>query len=112
MPKPVFCTDLETYLNPFMPSGLFYLNCLDRSISNSCDYFLLLPCFIEIPVLNTNSVDPNQTPRSAAASDLGLHCLQRPFHGTLGINRLKSGDNYIFLKDLASNEYPQHTFSW
>ena len=36
--------------------------------------FLLLPWFTEIPVLNANSVDPDQTPRSAA-SDLGLHCL-------------------------------------
>ena len=30
--------------------------------------------FIEIPVFKANSVDPDQTPRSAA-SDLGLHCL-------------------------------------
>ena len=28
----------------------------------------------EIPVLNADSVGPDQTPRSAA-SDLGLHCL-------------------------------------
>ena len=32
-----------------------------------------MPCFVEIPVLNANSVDPDQTPRYAA-SDLGLHC--------------------------------------
>ena len=38
--------------------------------------FLLLPCFLEIPVLNANCVDPDQTPRSVA-SDLGLHCLLR-----------------------------------
>ena len=30
--------------------------------------------FVEIHVINANSVDPDQTPRSAA-SDLGLHCL-------------------------------------
>ena len=30
---------------------------------------------MEIPVLNANNVDPDQTPRSAA-SDLGLHRLQ------------------------------------
>ena len=36
--------------------------------------FLLLPCFYEIPVINANRVDPDQTPRSAA-SDLGLHYL-------------------------------------
>ena len=48
----------------------------DTSISSRrvCGLFLLLPCFIEIPVLNANSVYPDQTPRSAA-SDLGLHCL-------------------------------------
>ena len=34
--------------------------------------FLLLQYFKEIPVLNANSVDPDQTPRFAA-SDLGLH---------------------------------------
>ena len=37
-------------------------------------YFLLLQCFMEILVINANSVDPDQTPHSAA-SDLGLHCL-------------------------------------
>ena len=37
-------------------------------------YFLLLPCLIESTVFNANSVDPDQTPRSAA-SDLGLYCL-------------------------------------
>ena len=34
-----------------------------------------------------NSVDPDQMPHSAA-SDLGLHCLQCPFYGMLGINGL------------------------
>ena len=46
-------------INPF--SGIFYLNFLDRSI-----------CYIL--EFNANSVDPDQTPRSAA-SDPGLHCL-------------------------------------
>ena len=41
----------------------------------------------EIPVLNANYVDPDQTPRSAA-SDLGLHCLPISFYRTLGINGL------------------------
>ena len=40
--------------------------------------FSLLTCtmFKEIRVLNANSVDPDQTPHSAASdlSDLGLHC--------------------------------------
>ena len=62
-------------INPFVPSGLFYRN---KSISEWKDVWLdlLLPSFIEIPVLNANSVDPDQTPRSAV-SDLDLHCLQR-----------------------------------
>ena len=34
-------------------------------------FYLLLPCFIEIPVFNAKSVHPDQTPHSAA-SDLGL----------------------------------------
>ena len=34
-------------------------------------YFL---CFIAIPVVSANSVDPDQTLQNAA-SDLGLHCL-------------------------------------
>ena len=60
-----------------MLSGFFYLNSLDRSISSKRDVwlvFLLLLWFTEIPVFNANSVDPDQTPRSAA-SDLDLHCL-------------------------------------
>ena len=59
-----------------MPSGLLYLNYLDRSISNSRGVWLvfLLSLFIEIPVLTSNNVDHDQTPQNAA-SDLGLHCL-------------------------------------
>ena len=59
-----------------MPSGRFYLSSLDQSISSLSSVWLvvLLLCFIEMPVINANSVDPDQTPRSAA-SDLGLHCL-------------------------------------
>ena len=36
-------------------------------------FFLIIPCFIEIPVVNANSVDFDQSLRSAT-SDLGLHC--------------------------------------
>ena len=70
-----------------MPNKNFYLDSLDRSISNrrSVWLFLLLPCFIETPLFNANSRDPDQTPRSAA-SDLELHGLQIPFYGMLGIN--------------------------
>ena len=58
---------------------------MDRFISNLSVFLLLLlllllsllllllPCFIEILVCIANSIDPDQTPRSAA-SDLGLRC--------------------------------------
>ena len=59
-----------------MLSGLFYHNTLDWSISNSrVSYkFILIACFIEIPVLTANSVDQVQMPHYAV-SDLGPHCL-------------------------------------
>ena len=50
--------------NQFLPKGLFYHKYLERSNSNKRDVLLF----------NANSVDPDQTPRSAA-SDHGLHCL-------------------------------------
>ena len=37
-------------------------------------FFLLSPCFTEIPVFNANGVDPKQA-RRFAATDLGLHIL-------------------------------------
>ena len=64
--------------NPFMPSGLFYHNTLDRSISKIRDVWL------QISELNANSEDPV------------LQCLiwvytvcQCPFYGTLGLNGLR-----------------------
>ena len=71
-----------------MPSALFYLNSLDQSISSLrgvSGQFLLLPYSIEMPVINANSIDPDQTPRTAA-SGLGLHCLPAsvPFMGQMG----------------------------
>ena len=50
-------------------------------------FFFILPCFVENPVFQANSVDPDQTPRSAA-SDLVCTVCQCPFYGTLGINGL------------------------
>ena len=48
-----------------MPRGCFYLNSLDWSISSKrvAWLVLLLRWFTEIPVINANSVDPDQTPR-------------------------------------------------
>ena len=67
-----------------------YHNYLGRSISyiRGIWLVLLLSCFVEISELNANSVDPDQTPRFAV-SDLGLHCFQCPFDGTLGLNGLR-----------------------
>ena len=63
--------------------GVFF----DRFISSSrvSGEFLLLLCFIEISVVNTNSVDSVQT-LCSAASDLDLHWLPSTL---LGVSRLK-----------------------
>ena len=86
-----------------MPSGPFYLKSLDKSFINrrgvvSYIYIyiyillllllLLLPCFIEIPVYNANSVDPDQTRRSAAF-DQGLHCLSMSLLWDARLKRVK-----------------------
>ena len=42
-------------------------------------------CFIEIPVLDANNVDPDQTPRS----DVDLHCLPMTLLGFSRLNGLK-----------------------
>ena len=67
---------MRSKVNPFLPSGLFYLNSFDQSISGLRGVWsvFITPCFIKMPVINANSVDPDQTPRSTT-SDLGLHCL-------------------------------------
>ena len=44
-------------------------------IERVSSWFCSLPCFVEISAFNANSVDPDQMPRSATVSDLGLHCL-------------------------------------
>ena len=50
-------------------------------------FFLLSSFTTEIPVLYANSVNPDQTPRSAA-SDLGLHYLPLSLLWDTGINGL------------------------
>ena len=59
-----------------MLSGLFQLNSLDQVIFSLRGVwsYLLLPSFIEMPVVNVSSVDPDLMPH-CAASDVGLHCL-------------------------------------
>ena len=55
-----------------MSSGLFYLNSLKRSITdiNGARLVSIIIMFYR-NVCNSNSVNPDQTPRSAS-SDLGL----------------------------------------
>ena len=70
-------TPCHIILTPFMPSGLFHINSLDQTNCNRrgvCLVFLLLLCFIESPVFNANSIDPDQT-LCSVASDQGLNCL-------------------------------------
>ena len=70
-----------------MSGGLFHHNSLDLSISNSrvSGRFLILLCFIEIPVFIANNEDPDQMPHSAA-SDLSL---QNLLITLFGVSRIK-----------------------
>ena len=52
----------------------------------------IISCFVEISEINANSVDPDQTPRSAV-SNLGLHGLPMPL---LGEARLEWVRSYFF----------------
>ena len=84
---------VSSLLNPFMLNVFFFILFGPVHFQNKgylVRFFYYY--FIEIPVFNANSVDPDQTPRSAA-SDLGLHCLPLSLYGTLGSNGLR----YLFL---------------
>ena len=59
-----------------MPTEFFNLNSLDKFISYIRDAWLV--CIIVISELNSNSVDPDQAPHSAA-SDLDQYCLPVSF---------------------------------
>ena len=65
--------------NPYVPSRPVHPYQLDEPISSFmgvwCTFFFILFYFLS-KFLLINSVEPDQTPRSAA-SDLGLHCLPR-----------------------------------
>ena len=60
-------------INPFMPNRTFSPLWTGAFLIEGMSVFLLFPCFVEIPVFNANSVDPDQT---SVVSDLGLYCLQ------------------------------------
>ena len=72
---------------PFMPNGIFYLHFSDRSISNVRVVRLRFDHVLLKFLYNVNSVDPDQTPRSAA-SDLGLTVLPMSFLWDFCLNGL------------------------
>ena len=59
-------------------------------------FFLLLPCFIEIPVFYANSVDPDQTPRLWRLIWICTVC-QCSFYGTLGLDGLMGIFSFVFV---------------
>ena len=62
-------------LNPYMLSGLAYLNFGPVHFQfKGVKSVFIVTMFYRNLVFNANSVDPDQMPHSAA-SDLGLHCL-------------------------------------
>ena len=65
-----------------MPNGFFYINFLDKSISIRWGIWLV---FIETPVFNANSVDPDQMLQHLIWVYTVCKC---PIYGKLGINGL------------------------
>ena len=56
----------------------FHVNRLTSSlVSSRTAHPTEPPRMAEMPVVNANSADPDQTPHSAASDDLGLHCLPK-----------------------------------
>ena len=58
-----------------LSTGIPYL--LTILVLNSEIVYYLLMCLKYIAICMANTVDPDQMPQNAA-SDLGLHCLQKP----------------------------------
>ena len=84
-----------------MAGGIFYHNSLDWSISKlaGCLVSFYYYCFIEIPVVNANNVDPEQM-LCSVASDLGLHYLPITVLGSIDYNGLiKCQYHYITFTD-------------
>ena len=116
--------DLHTLTH--MPNGLFCHTPLDRFISNlrSVWFLLVLLLSIEIPVLNVNYVDPDQTPRKVIMKTrlYNLDPLKPHFYivklGLTGVYTifLISAQNIDCGYSLepprrgGSNEYPQSIF--
>ena len=78
-----------------MPSGLFYINSLERSIFNRMGVMLIYVITMfyikkKSPVSNANGMYPIQTPRSAA-SDQGLSYLQMSLCGLVQVSRVDMG---------------------
>ena len=60
--KPAHMSKSWLNINPFMLSGIFYLNTLDQSISNLRGIwsFFIITMFYRNSCINANMVDPNQ----------------------------------------------------
>ena len=68
-------------------------------------FVLVLSFIVEVPVLNANSVAPDQTP-PCAASDLGINVCKRPFNGTPSIKGLISAsDKHLILHQRFNIRY-------
>ena len=78
-----------------MMSRFFYFNSLDKFISYIRGVWLdvIIVWFIEIPEINANSVDPDQTPRSAASA-LGLHHLPMSLLLDAKLKRVKANRRF------------------
>ena len=77
-------------INPFTPSGFFYLKYLDRFIiKRRVVWLVFIITMFYRNSDNTNSVDPDQTPRYAA-SDLSQYCLPMPLLWDARLKRVKN----------------------
>ena len=63
---------------------------------NGCLSVFITTMFIEMSVINANSVDPDQSPRSVALIWVYTVC-QCPIYGTLGINGLRVHTDKCFV---------------
>ena len=88
------------------------INSLDSSLSYIRGFwlFLLLSCFVDIPVFNGNSVDPNQMPHLRYL--IWIYTVyQYPFYGTLGINGLINCMNWpVCITEIAPGQCRHQQF--
>ena len=90
-------------LDSFIPSGLPQIFEPVYFQQKEClDSFYYLPYFIEIPVFNANSVEPDQTPHSVA-SDLALNCLSMSLLWDTRVQPVLLAEKLAFNSDAVPN---------